>query len=231
MINDEFNNQHSSFIIPHSSFPIMPDNALTLDELIARIKNKDDKVRAEAWLRAGKVGAAAVKPLAAVMTAGDVDLEVSRAAKRALWQIVRYVGRPGGEAECKTVLPELLALLADAWPDALRREILWMLSEIGGDASAAAVAPLLTNAELQDDARCALQRIPGEASLTALKNALSKVADDFKPAVAQSLRVRNVDVDPKVYPVQKLVPTRQTTVKPGGQAKMRDQRSGTRDKG
>jgi HEAT repeat protein len=197
----------------------MPDHPLTVDELIARIKNKDGKVRAAACLQAGKVGAAAVKPLAAVVTAGDVDLEVARAAKRALWRIVRYVGRPGGEKERDAVLPELLALLADAWPDALRREILWMLSEIGGNACVPKIAPLLTNAELQEDARCVLQQIPGAASLAALQEALAKAADDFKPALAQSLRVRNVEVDSKKYPDPKLIPARQTTVLPGGKVK------------
>ncbi|HUT44918.1 MAG TPA: hypothetical protein VMX36_01485, partial [Sedimentisphaerales bacterium] len=63
-----------------------------VDELIAGIKDSSDKVRTEAWLDAGPVGAPAVKPLAKVMT--DDDLEVARAAKRALWQIVRYTGRP-----------------------------------------------------------------------------------------------------------------------------------------
>jgi hypothetical protein len=194
----------------------MPDNALTVDELIARIKDKSDKVRAAACLRAGMVGAGAVKPLAAVVTAGDVDLEVARAAKRALWRIVRHVGRPGGGKEREAVLAELPALLGDAWPDALRREILWMLAEIGGDACVPKVAALLANAELQDDARCALQQIPGAASLAALKEALGKAADDFKPALAQSLRIRGVEVDPKKYAVEKLVPAKQTYVLPGG---------------
>jgi hypothetical protein len=213
---------HLSFNIHHSSTLPMPDSKLTLDELIAKIKDKDDKVRAEVCLRAGKVGAAAVKPLAAVLTAGDVDLEVARAAKRALWGIVRYVGRPGDDKERNAVLSELLALLAEAWPDALRREILWMLSEIGADACVPKIAALLANAELQEDARCALQQIPGEASLAALKEALGKAADDFKPALAQSLRARNVDVDPKKFAVQKLVPVKQTGVLPGGSVKKKE---------
>jgi HEAT repeat protein len=195
----------------------MPDTNLTLDELIAKIKDKDDKVRAAACLRAGKVGAVAIKPLAAVLTSGDVGMEAARAAKRALWRIVRYVGRTDGEKDRRAAIPELLALLADAWPDALRREILWMLSEIADNSCVAPIGALLTNAELQEDARCALQRISGEGSVTALKEALGKVADDFKPAVAQSLRARGIEVDPKKYPIQKLIPAKQTGIKPGGQ--------------
>ncbi|MBN2581076.1 MAG: hypothetical protein JXB10_18985 [Pirellulales bacterium] len=197
----------------------MPNAPLTLDELIARIKDKDDTVRAAACLRAGEVGAAAVKPLAAVLTAGDVDLEVARSAKRALWRIVRYVGRSDGQKQRGAVLSELLALLKDVWPDALRREVLWMLSEIGDETCVATITSLLVNAELQEDARCALQRIPGPAALNALKEALGRVSDDFRPAVAQALRARGTDAGPKKYPVRKLIPARQTAVLPGGKMK------------
>ncbi|MHC1768012.1 MAG: hypothetical protein AB9869_27710 [Verrucomicrobiia bacterium] len=67
--------------------------AQAVDDLIAKIKDKDDKVRGPAWQTAGPAGAPAVKPLAAVMS--DPDFEIARAAKRALWQIVRYA-RPAG---------------------------------------------------------------------------------------------------------------------------------------
>src|SRR4051794_24222475 len=54
-----------------------------IDELIAKIKDHDDQVRGPAWQSAGPVGAAGVKALADVMT--EADLEVARAAKRAIW--------------------------------------------------------------------------------------------------------------------------------------------------
>ena len=41
---------------------------VSVDELITKIKNKDDKVRGPAWQGAGPAGAAAVKPLAEVMS-------------------------------------------------------------------------------------------------------------------------------------------------------------------
>ena len=59
-----------------------------VDLLIAKIKGDNDKVRTEAWLGAGEVGAVAVKPLAGVML--DKEPEVSRAAKRALWRKVLF---------------------------------------------------------------------------------------------------------------------------------------------
>lgn len=181
-------------------------------DLIARVRDKDDKVRAKALLSAGKIGAPAVKPLAAVMR--DEDFEVARAAKRGLWKIARYVGRPGAGNERRPVVAELLGLLGDNQPVAVRREIVWMLSEIGGAKCVGPVAALLSNKELREDARMVLQRLPGKRSLAALKRALRTVPQEFKINIAQSLRARGVEVPG--LPCQKLVPTRKTSLKPVG---------------
>jgi len=186
--------------------------ATTVEELIARIKDKNDKVRAAAWQSAGNIGAAAVKPLAAVIT--DADVEVGRAAKRGLWAIVHHAGRPGADDEKKPVVAALAGLLDDGQPPAVRREALWMLSEIGGDESVDPIAAILKDKELREDARCALERIPGDKSLAALRAALDSVPAEFKLAVAQSLRTRGVAVDRQKYPCQKLVPRKQTQVEP-----------------
>ena len=185
---------------------------MNTNTLISKIKDKDERVRTEGWLGAGAVGAPAVKPLATVMT--DGDLEIARAAKRGLWRIVRHVGRPGADDEKKAVVAELIALLGGDQPAPVRREVLWMLSEIGGDESVPSVAALLTDKDLREDARMALQRIPGGASLAALKSALASAGDDFKPNLAQSLRQRGQTV--AGIPCQKLTPTKKTAVKPVG---------------
>jgi hypothetical protein len=187
-------------------------DAVAVDELIAKIKSQDEKVRTQGWLGAGQVGAAAVQPLAETMT--DAHLEVALAAKRALAQIVHDAGRPGADEQKKAVVARLLLLLGDDRPAAVRREALWLISEIGGDESVDAVAALLTNAELREDARCVLQRIPGDKSLAALRAGLESLPADFRPAVAESLRTRGVPV--RGYPDQKLVPTKRTGVKQVG---------------
>ncbi len=184
---------------------------MNTQDLIARIKDNDDKVRADAWLSAGPVGAPAVKPLAEVMANGN--LEVARAAKHALWKIVRHVGRPGADAEKKPVLAELIALCGDDQPTAVRREVLWMLSEISGDESIDTVAGLLSNDELREDARMTLQRIPGDKSLAALQAGLAAAPTDFKLNIVQSLRQRGVKVPGA--PCRKLVPTKKTKVRKG----------------
>ena len=179
-------------------------------ELINGIKDADDKVRTQAWLNAGQAGAAAVKPLAEVMT--HDDLEVARAAKRALWKIVRHAGRPRAVKEKRAVEAELVELLGKDQPVPVRREVIWMLSEIGARDAVKGIARLIANKALREDARMALERIPNKQALQALKFRFKKAPEDFKPNMAQSLRKRGVEVDG--YPCQKLVPKKKTNLKP-----------------
>ena len=180
-----------------------------LDETIAKIKDKDDKVRSEAWQTAATCGAPAVKPLASLLA--DPEIEVTRAAKRALLKIVRQAGRPGAGQEKKAVVVELIPLLAKSTPTEARAN--WSgLSELGGDESVGPVAALLSETEMREDARMVLQRIPGQKSIAALKSALASAPEDFKANLAVSLRQRGVKVEG--YPSQKLVPTKSTNVKP-----------------
>jgi len=176
-------------------------------DLVARIKSTDDNVRGPAWQGAGPAGASAVKPLAAVMM--DSDFEIARSAKRALYKIVRHAGRPGATKEAKAVETELIPLLkSDAV--SVRREVLWMLSEIGGDDAITPMAALPTDKEVREDARCALMRLPSTKATAALRSAFSRAPDEFKSALAESLRKRGEKVDG--YPSQKLLPTRPTNV-------------------
>ena len=178
-------------------------------KLIAGIKDGSDKVRSEAWLGAGKVGAPAVKPLARVMM--DENFEVARAATRGLWDIVRDVGRPGADKEKRPVVAALIGLLGDQ-PTPVRREALWMLSEIGNRRSFEPIAALLSNKELREDARMVLQRLGNRKAVAALKAGLETAPEDFKLNIAQSLRQLGVEV--AGYPCRKLVPTKKTSVKP-----------------
>ena len=142
---------------------------------------------------------------------GDASESVP-ASKRELWSVVRRAGRPGADQEKSAVVTQLLGLLATDAPLTARRELLWILSEIGGDESVGAVAALLADVPLREDARMVLQRIPGKASLQALESGLKSVPEDFKINMAQSLRARGVKVSG--YPCRKMTPTRKTKVTP-----------------
>lgn len=181
---------------------------MSIQELIAGIRSEDANVRCSAWQTAGTHGAGAVKPLAAVMGESGVDQEVARAAKNGLWNVVRRAWPPGADSADGSVVSALAELLDGKQPVAVRRETLWMLSEIGGDASIEAIAGLLSNGHLREDARCALERIPGEKSLDALKRAFDAASEDFKTNLAQSLRARGETVEGA--PCRKLTPVYKT---------------------
>jgi hypothetical protein len=181
---------------------------MTSNELIERLKSSDEKTRGYAWQNAGPVGVKAVKPLADLMASSE--METARAAKRALWNIVRWAGRPKASDEQQAVVSELVPLIAAGSPS-VRREFIWMLSEIGGDEAVASIGALLPEKELREDARAALQRIPGNKALRPLKLALKSGPEEYRSALAVSLRVRGEKVDG--YPSQKLVPTKRTGVK------------------
>ena len=185
---------------------------LTLDVLIERIQSKDDAVRAPARDGAGAVGAKAVLPLAKV--AADGELEIARAAGRAMQNIVYHAGRPGAEDEAKAVAAELLRLLGDSQPLQLRRDVLWMIWQIAGEEAVQPVAALLANADLREDARMALERLPGDKATAALQAALVTASGAEKSALAHSLGVRGVPT-PGV-PDLRLIPTKKTSVQPVG---------------
>jgi len=106
----------------------------------------------------------------------------------------------------------LVELLDDSQPVHIRREVLWMISEIGNRDSIKPIAALLSDKDLREDARMVLQRIPNKATLAALKAGLKDAPDDFKLNIAQSLRQRGVKVSG--LDCVKLIPTRKTNVKP-----------------
>jgi hypothetical protein len=153
-----------------------------------------------------------VLPFANVAATGE--LEIARAANRALQNIVYQAGRPGANEEAKAVAAELLKLLSDSQPLPLRRDALWMIWQIAGEEAVEPVAALLANAELHEDARMARERLPGDRATTALQTALASASDEAKPAIAHSLRKRGVDT-PGV-PDLRLKPTKTTSVQPVG---------------
>jgi hypothetical protein len=72
------------------------------------------------------------------------------------------------------------------------------------------MAALLTDKDAREDARCAILRMPREEALSVLKRALQSTPEDFKYALADSLRALGEPVND--WPSKKLVPTAKTTV-------------------
>jgi len=190
-----------------STMSVQPQDSATVNRLITDLQSSDDTVRGAAWQSAAPLGALAVKPLVQLMT--HQDFEIARAAKRALWKIVRHAGRPRAARERKAVQTELVSSLKSS-PVPVCREVIWMLSEIGDSATVEPLTALLVNVGVREDARCALERIPTSKATRALDKSLKNLPEDFRPALANSLRVRGRKI--KSYPGQKLVPVKSTTV-------------------
>lgn len=187
---------------------------MTLEMLIERIESENDDVRAAARDNAGQVGAAAIGPLAKIACEGD--LEIARAANRAMQNVVYHAGRPGAEKEAQGVAAELVKLIGPEPPLQFRRDVMWMLWQIAGPEAVAPVARLLGHPELREDARMCLEGLPAAEAVDALRAGLKAAPDDFRPAIAHSLRKRGVEV-PGV-PDLRLVPTKKTGVQPVGRS-------------
>jgi hypothetical protein len=183
----------------------------TPDEITAALQSNDDAQRAAAISAAAECGAACVSPAANLLASPDT--ETRRAARRALQAVVRATGRTGklGSA-AREVEKSFLAALAGLQDVQARRDAIWFLSEVGDSDTVRALDALLAHAALREDARCALERIPGKQSLRALENALAKAAPEFQPAIADSLRKRGAKVEN--HPSRRLVPVKPTTVRP-----------------
>lgn len=183
-----------------------------VEKLMAGILGQDEAAGAAACEAAPECGASAVRPLAFEM--GRQSFEISRRAKRALYKVVRHAARPGAEPEAAAVQTKLFGVLHNRLPlpVPVRREMVWLLSEIGAASAVPGIAELLTDKELKEDARCALTRMPFPEAVAALKKALETADETFRFALAHSLRARGEKVEG--YPSRKLVPTAQTTVVP-----------------
>ena len=185
------------------------NEAASLAEFITRIQSPDDAISGPAWQGAQIYGPAAIQPLADMMGSGD--FEVARKAKRALYIITRHAGRPGAANEASAAESALITALRRNQAT-VRREALWMLSEIGGDRAVRPMAALLTDEEAREDARAALMRLPGKRATAALRAAFRAAPEPFKYALADALRKRGAQVEG--YPTRKLTPSKQTTVTP-----------------
>ena len=83
-------------VVPFKCPSVEEDQTMQLKTLLKDIQSDNPEIRTAAWQQAHRIGAPAVKPLAALY--GNGDLEVARAAKRGLERIVRAAGAP--EAAC-----------------------------------------------------------------------------------------------------------------------------------
>jgi hypothetical protein len=159
---------------------------------LARIQDANPDVRLAVVKEAGSVGAPAIMPLGGLMA--SVDKGVAKSAGEALQVIVYHADRPGAEPEKRAVSQALAQLLTADLPRKVRAEAAHLLGFVGGDEAVPPLARLLGDPETREEARLALERIPGSASTHALQNALRSAPADFKANLEQSLRHKQVSM-------------------------------------
>ncbi|NLH97914.1 MAG: hypothetical protein GX446_00285 [Chthonomonadales bacterium] len=149
------------------SIPALLAQRPTAATLIADIQNGDLRVRTTAVQEAVLVGSSLIVPLGRVMAGSDPG--AARAAMEALRRVAHHCARPRASAERRTAATELLKLISASFPRPVRAEALYLLGCVGGPQQVQAIAALLRDPALADDARMALQRIPGGAAARALR--------------------------------------------------------------
>jgi HEAT repeat protein len=169
----------------HSGGVIMSQN--DLNRFLSDLQSQDLKVRQRAWQSAGPLGAPAVEPLAKLLTAPNKG--VARAAGFALEKVAHYAARPGSR-DRRSVANELVKAARPPYPLTTRRQALVWLGFIAEGSSVPELAKLLSDADVREEARMALERIPGSESLNALKAAMRTADSSFKQALEQSIQNR-----------------------------------------
>ncbi len=158
--------------------------------------------RGTEWAATGKVTLPAPSPEAAedldglLNAAAGYDLARVRDSLRAIESTVESSSKnlPLRQALARKMAARLAS--RDVSLDA-RKFFCWQISLIGSDEQVPAVAPFLSDTNLSYYARLALERIPGDQSLVALREALPKASGAERIGIINSLAVR---VDARAVP-------------------------------
>lgn len=206
-------NPHVSVVLATGMLVTSATAATSSDQAVASVvgnlKSKDAKVCGQGIQAARSLDPSAIPTLAELLDSEET--EYRRAAKRALEGMVHDAGRPGATKAAKDTEKALLMALSRSHSPQAQRELLWLLSEIGGNDSLDAIAQRLSNPELADDARMVLERIPTSKALDTLKKAYAKAAPEAQKRIAESLAKRRAPVSG--FRSEKLKPTKTTSIK------------------
>ncbi len=162
-----------------------------LEQWLARLASADAATRKQAWEEAPQYGAAAVLPLGRLLRSEDPA--VARAARLALEAIVASATRPGAEEERAATSRALAKLILGKASRTVRAMEIRLLALVGREEAVPALAQLLRDPELREDARQALERIPCAAAERALLDALPSASAEFKCALIYALAARRAN--------------------------------------
>lgn len=154
-------------------------------KLLADLQSASADVRFAAWRQAGEAPTSVIPQLGRL--AGSSQPGIAKAAREALAAMVHAVGKDPGAPRRAAVVEGLLGLTGAAYALPVRIHALRLLSHIAGEKAVPAIAKLIENPELAEEAVYCLERIPGQASIEALMAAYPGAPDAFKPRILAAL--------------------------------------------
>ena len=177
------------------------------DKFLADIKSDDEDVRYAAWDIADQMDPEVIPALSELLAVDKPG--VRKAADEALNNIVHSVGKevnpaglranagrpdaPGQLDKRQQVVAKLLDLLTGQRHNTEKATALRRLSLIATTDDVLAVAKLVHDPKLREEAVFCLERIPGKTSEEALLAALPDAAEDFKPRLLAALGHRRAE--------------------------------------
>lgn len=163
------------------------DEKISIEDWVTAIRAGDDAARWASAEIAPQDPAQAVGPLGQIMQGKDPA--AAKAAAYALQRIAHAAGQPDADKdERHNVANELLKLARADNARSVRSDALMYLGLIGAGEQVQQIQALLADTDAQEDARRALERIPGREAERALADA--HVAPSYSAAIQQSLRHR-----------------------------------------
>jgi len=164
----------------------MAENTNTKD-FLGQVQAGDNTARYAALKVAAQYGPSAIVPLAEIM--GGADPTASRAAEECLKRIVHHEARPGNNR--KPAVIALEQMITNNRPRKVRSLGLNLLGFLGDRSSVKAIIPVLSEPDLRENARMALEQIPDPAAERALTDAMRTASAEFKPGLQQSIHHRH----------------------------------------
>ncbi len=176
-------------------------------KFLADIRSDDEDVRYAAWSTADQMAPAVIGNLSKLLTADKPG--VRKAAAEALAHIVHGVGKlvnaeglsanagrpddPGARDKRQQVVAQLVALLDGRRANIEKVTALRHLSLVATVDDVAAIAKLIDDDELFEEAVFCLERIPGKTSEEALLAALPRASDEHKARILAALGHRRAE--------------------------------------
>ncbi|MDE2127404.1 MAG: hypothetical protein KGJ62_12510 [Armatimonadetes bacterium] len=169
----------------------MPLSTMTVADLLKAIQSGDGQTRVAAWMRAGDAGPDAIPGLGRL--AASDDRAIAKAALQALGRVTHAAAVPGNHDVAAVTSSSLLDLAESATLVTVRSRALFLVGHTADGRNVRRLEALLNDAAVRDDARMALERVPGSAAERALQRAAEDSRDGaWRFALEQSLRARRL---------------------------------------